>query len=306
LFKRHVQTVEVETFSYCNRVCSYCPNATYDRRSFTSFMPAEHLTKIARGLMEIDYDRSLVLSHYNEPLSHDAIVEQIALFRQIVPKASISIYSNGDYLTRSMFDRLAEAGLDDLFVSIHLGATEAYDDEKVLARVAKLSRELDIPADILRLERGKLIVAAFKTTALKKFVMFERNYNALGSNRGGSLPVLSYRAVREAPCFFPFHTFNVSYGGNISPCCQIRGDIPIYADTIIGNIGAFDSIFDAYGSAKAADWRRDLYAASPKSGPCQHCHEGIVPLDAAGNATRVAQLAAIAADPRRIVHADAV
>ena len=34
LFKTHVSNVEIETFSYCNRVCGYCPNATHDRRSF--------------------------------------------------------------------------------------------------------------------------------------------------------------------------------------------------------------------------------------------------------------------------------
>ena len=39
IFQRAVRMVEIEVFSYCNRRCWFCPNATIDRISKNIYMP---------------------------------------------------------------------------------------------------------------------------------------------------------------------------------------------------------------------------------------------------------------------------
>lgn len=279
LFKAHVGNVEIETFSYCNRVCPYCPNSQHDRRSFKTFMSQQNLDKLLQGLVAIDYGNQIVLSHYNEPMSNSKIIDHVSMFRKAAPRSTLSMYSNGDYLDRDMFDALVGAGLDNLVVSIHLGPTEQYDDKKVINRLMDMSRLLDIQAEIYHFDPGKMVHAKFNTKALKTFYMLENNFLILGQDRGGILENIQKPELRSAPCSYPFNTFNITYNGNISPCCQIRGDIPHFKDIIIGNLDSFASIFDAYGSKAAADWRRSLYTRSAKEGPCRTCTAGIVELD---------------------------
>jgi len=298
LFKAHVSNVEIETFSYCNRVCSYCPNAVHDRRSFKSFMSDRHLDMLIRDLAAIDYRNQIVLSHYNEPMADVRIIEHIARFRRAAPNALIALYSNGDFLDRDMFDALVAAGLTHLTISIHLAANEPWDDRKVINRLMEMSRKLNIPADLYHFHPGQAVHAKFRTDALKWFYMLENDFSRVGVDRGGILTHLPNLRPRLTPCFYPFNTFNVSYGGNISPCCQIRGDIPSFKNDIIGNLDGFETIFDAYGSDRAAGWRRHLYANSKKEGPCATCGAGTLDLDDATLARREQDLAALLAlDP---------
>ena len=290
LFKAHVSNVEIETFSYCNRVCSYCPNATHDRRSFKTFMSTAHMDMLLNGLGSIDYRNQIVLSHYNEPMADLKIIDHISLFRKAAPNAMIALYSNGDFLDREMFDALVGAGLTHLTISIHLAANDPWDDKKVINRLMDMSRKLNIQADLYHFHPGQAVHAKFRTGALTWFYMLENDFSKIGVDRGGLLKHLPNRQPRLTPCFYPFNTFNVSYGGNISPCFQIRGDIADFKNDIIGNLDDFATIFDAFGSERSVGWRRHLYANSRKEGPCQTCGAGTLDLDDATLAQRAEDL----------------
>src|SRR4051812_19388145 len=69
LFRRHVELIELEPTSYCNRTCSFCPNSFLDRRSEKLLMPDRAWRAIVSGLEAVDYDRTIVWSRYSEPLS---------------------------------------------------------------------------------------------------------------------------------------------------------------------------------------------------------------------------------------------
>nr|WP_272886729.1 radical SAM protein [Phenylobacterium aquaticum] len=111
----------METHSYCNRRCSYCPNVVGDRIGPNQFMPADILEKIYGGLEEINYDRYLILNYYNEPLADRSIIARISEARARLPNARIMIYSNGDYLDRAFIEELAERPR----LSAHLHPPEA-------------------------------------------------------------------------------------------------------------------------------------------------------------------------------------
>src|SRR2546423_3200780 len=97
LFRDHVELIEFETISYCNRTCSFCPNSFIDRRSEKLSMPDSAWAAILDGLRDVGYSRTLVWSRYSEPLSEPAIVGRIRQARAAAPRARICVNSNGDY-----------------------------------------------------------------------------------------------------------------------------------------------------------------------------------------------------------------
>ena len=76
LFKRNVRRVEIETHSYCNRRCGYCPNVVGDRLGENKRMTSEVWLLVLRNLQEIDYEYNFVLNGYNEPLTDRIILSQ--------------------------------------------------------------------------------------------------------------------------------------------------------------------------------------------------------------------------------------
>src|SRR5262245_26463889 len=62
VFSKHVELVEVETTSYCNRTCAFCPNSFIDRLSEKRIMPEITWKTIVQNLRDIDYSGSFVWS----------------------------------------------------------------------------------------------------------------------------------------------------------------------------------------------------------------------------------------------------
>ena len=99
LFKKSVKLVEIEIFSYCNRRCWFCPNASIDRRSENIYMESELYESILRDLGQIDYSGTVSFGRYNEPLADQVVVERIRQARAALPNATLHVSTNGDYLT---------------------------------------------------------------------------------------------------------------------------------------------------------------------------------------------------------------
>jgi hypothetical protein len=109
-FSQAVNWIEIETSSQCNRKCHYCPNSQIDRRSTNSFMDPAVFTRFVRNLQEINYAGTIALVGQNEFFMHEQNFEYLAHIRQSLPKCSIRLFSNGDYLDRERLDRVVASG----------------------------------------------------------------------------------------------------------------------------------------------------------------------------------------------------
>lgn len=270
VFAKAVQRVEVETHSYCNRRCNYCPNEVGDRLGENKRMTKAHWQLILANLREIDYAQNLVLQSYNEPLADRAIVERIREAKEALPKARILIYTNGDYLDREYLDSLSQAGLDYMHVSIHTRHDGTYSDVDALNLIAKLVRRLGYPIRYSQMLSQQVIVARIPHPRIDIEVR-SINYNLHGNDRAGVVTVVKKPPPRKAPCHFPFAHFYVGFNGNITPCCHVRGDLSSMSNYLYGNLDGFASIFQAWAGHTAAQWRKQLISPLIKQAPCTTC-----------------------------------
>ena len=269
-FAKSVSRVEVETHSFCNRRCNYCPNVVGDRLGDNKQMRPEHWQMIVANLAEIDYAGNLVFQSYNEPLADRAIVDRLREARAAAPRAKLMTYTNGDYLDADYLQALADAGLDYMHVSIHTRYNGKYSEVDALNLIARLVRRLKAKIRYKQFKVGSFIVAQIPHDSIEIEVR-AINYFEHGNDRGGLVEVVRKPPTRTAPCHFPFAHFYVGFSGNVTPCCHIRSDSPAHAEYLYGKLDDFGSIYEAWAGQVGAAWRRELITPLPKRGPCEHC-----------------------------------
>nr|VFJ43145.1 MAG: Radical SAM superfamily protein [Candidatus Kentron sp. DK] len=186
LFARSVSMVEIETSSYCNRVCWFCSNATYDRRSQKQFMDSSLYERILDELASIRYQQKISYSRYNEPLASPTILDRIREANRIIPGALLHLNTNGDFLDREYLDEIYAAGLRSMNIQVYLGNNAQYDHQRIkkqmFAKIAKLKLRHRVTKDVpgLRLESR----LDYRDMALR---IYGRNFAESGCNRGGTL-----------------------------------------------------------------------------------------------------------------------
>jgi hypothetical protein len=269
LFARFVEQIEVETTSFCNRTCSFCPNAFIDRRSEAHPMPADAWEAILAGLAEVRYEGTFVWSRYSEPLSERGILERIRQVRAAAPRCRISLNTNGDYLDGPYFADLCASGIDRVMVDLYM-----HDDapdtveysrgvhERFLARIERGGRvEIERPEMVGRVEAPIEVVTRVRNGRTMARVHV--------SDRGGLLTIGAKRQ-RTSPCFLPFKQLVIDWDGSIVPCCQIRSDAAAHAPAVVGRLGSNLGLVAGY--MRLGAWRRALAAYGPKVGPCATCN----------------------------------
>lgn len=275
LFKVSVTQVEIETFTYCNRACWFCPNSRIDRRSANTFMDEALYLRILSDLASIGYDGVVTYSRYNEPLADRVILTRLRQARAALPKACLSTHTNGDYLTRAYLDELREAGLNRLRVQVYLGNDDRFSDTRMLTRMSRRLNDLGLPYEFVLAAAGVRYMAAVRYEGME--VTFDaRNFDAMGVDRG-QLVTLAQPYTREAPCLVVFQHLYIDHDGSIVPCCNIRSDEPSHRDYVVGTLRDGRSLFEAYANGPLADWRRGLLTYGPKRKPCDTCRYEIPP-----------------------------
>jgi pyruvate-formate lyase-activating enzyme len=271
LFKTYVELVEVETTSYCNRTCSFCPNSFIDRRSEENPMPEACWEAIVDGLREVDYDGTMVWSRYSEPTSEDRLVERIRQVRRAAPKTRICINSNGDYLNRKYLDNLIDAGLNRLWIDVYIPDTEVYDDavahryhDRFLERIGRTARITGTRPEL----------ASYVDVPGLEMMIHVRNVASMVasdfSDRGGLIQ-LARKTSRVAPCYAPFKHLVIDWDGSVVVCCQLRSDTVKHASAVVAKIGQDGvGLVDAY--VALGPWRKSLKGFGPKAAPCGSCN----------------------------------
>ena len=230
---KEIRLIEIELFSFCNRTCVFCPNSYIDRLSDNKVLDIEAFKRLIQDLKSISYSKYISLSRYCEPLAHrDILDDRISYIRKHLPLVTIVANTNGDY----EYDGV---DIDELTVM-------DYDIKMTKENLGLLKRSTK-PYLVRKMRLGKL------------------------NNRAGALE-LKKKYVRDFPCYEPSYFMGVDYNGSVVPCCNMRSDVKLHEDFILGNIRK-SSILDIWNSPKAEKFRKDTREAKFSS-ICLACSKG--------------------------------
>ena len=283
LFKMSVANIEMEVSEFCNRACSFCPNALFDRRGLKGTMSDALYGRIMADLASIDYAGRICFHRYNEPLAdREYILGRIKECAQRLPRAHTKIYTNGDYLTADYLDDLHAAGLRELLATVYLGDTQKYDPDLMAQRFRARLEALGLPYEMMVEEPDYRLARVTHTGGLHVYYRGKNFENPIGEagqiqswDRGGSVESLS-TYQRRSPCLVVFNEMHIEMDGTVVPCCNIRTDNPEHRAYKVGQIGPDGSIFDVWCGAAMAAWRRRLLRFGPKDAPCRSCSFAVV------------------------------
>lgn len=187
--------VDIETAAECNRTCSYCPVARFPRNGQ---MPTDLFHSIIGQLRDMGFAGSLSFNFYNEPLLDDTLDDRISYARTHLPRATLVLISNGDYLDQPRLSQLFCAGIHMVSISLH--------DKKIAARIGAMIALLDT-------KTRKCV------TTIEMF-----NKDVALANRGGLIDLSKHK--RSSQLRWPYggcmavHDLEIDYRGRTALCCN--------------------------------------------------------------------------------------
>ena len=306
-----VTSLEIEIFSKCNRKCNWCPNSIVDRFSKNTYMSEEVYIKFLQDINKEIYnkeDLKLSYSRYNEPfLDIELLKKRVTQAKDIIPNIILECNTNGDILRKKGPEILDGLFLDILNImdydckgiehgkelfkkhkirTLTNNECEGYysdfkDKKHVLLGIHKqiklikyvsdwpITQEIQGRGGALINEGGKIeIISNYGNKGSKLKSIKSKSY----TTQKGHLSTVSEDNMRKEPCSYPTTGIFVDYNGSVTPCCNIRSDINIHKDFILGNINE-DSIDNIFNSKKATKFRDTLASKNWKKYPlpCKYC-----------------------------------
>ncbi len=269
LVKNSIKRVTVEVFSFCNRHCKFCPTSSGTRPSEQKYLSEDVYLRILQDLKSIDFDNTFMFHLYNEPLADRIILERIRQAKMLIPKATLYIATNGDYLSRNYIEALYTAGINTLYVSMYDAIKDLSERNSVKNIMEKMLAKLGLSADNEVYHKNLFYKVATNYRNMS-ITIISRDINNIGCDRGGLVNVFN-RPLRSSPCFAPFVDLDIDWQGNFLPCCNIYADNALHHAYITGNLHDGRSIFDHYVDQAIVHWRKELCHFYPKKNPCQSC-----------------------------------
>lgn len=262
IFNEYVTIVNIETSSYCNRSCSYCPVAYHGSRN-QRLMDDELFEKIVAELKAIDYRGIFTLSLFNEPLADRDILHRAAHIRRECPCSYIRFNSNGDYLDKDFLNELGRSGVNEMLITQHMNEGEVYTDQLALEKIDKFFKRMNMDYKVKKIVPGHNVTCDMLWNQMRLLVV-TNNWEIDGNDRGGEVKQLSLEQ-RTAPCCTPFREMTIDVDGNVRFCWNA------YINTeYMANV-ADKQLVDIYFSDEMVEIRREHLSWGTKKGICRGC-----------------------------------
>jgi len=242
--------LHIQTQSYCNAACTFCPYPFTSKVLPMGTMSWELYRKIIDEASQYDVQRCALLL-MNEPLLDRDLPARIKYAKERFPeRTEVMITSNGSVLTDEKIRGLIDSGLDRIKISIQGLDPEVYREtmgglkyDKTIAGVKKLIKAVRASPN----RRPKVVLSIVATGTNEREVRrFKLHWRLRGvkatsvvfENKAGNVRMkspmgqLSPQGLRPfKSCFRPFRTFYVLWNGDVIPCCADWGK-----KLVLGNV----------------------------------------------------------------------
>jgi len=229
--------VSIETTTYCNRRCWYCPNSIFERGLLENkkLLPATLFYKIVDELAELKFKGIFAPNLYGEPLLDERLIDFVAYARRKNPLIAIYIFTNGDYLTVDYYKNLVQAGVSVFIITRHSDEVSA-----TVTQVLQYRQEHGHDGVQLAFEKLSIIC-----------------------NRGGLIRQGTVSSPRDCRVLIP--EIAVDYQGNVILCCQ-----DYFSSVTFGNVGT-EKLIDIWKKPAYKRLRRKLQKGVFEPEICKKC-----------------------------------
>jgi hypothetical protein len=227
--RRALAFIEVEIGTYCNRVCTWCPNGWHDRGKERLSMADDTWRALLADLASRawgprGYAGRFAFHNYNEPMADPRLLERIADARRAMPDAKLRIYTNGDYLNPARVQELKRAGVDHVNVTLYPRDEDAFAPPDARA-IDRFLAKIDAVRGV-RGEKATKLVHSTRVGRMRVVVRVPKIEHY--TDRGGSVELVQLGAraklpqgVRTAPCDLPVSAAAIDVHGALKLCCHI-------------------------------------------------------------------------------------
>ncbi|MCR4925396.1 MAG: radical SAM protein [Clostridiales bacterium] len=237
-------SVHIFPMFYCNFKCNYCLHSLPDEKlkemNFVrQKMSMDVYKKAIDDMAEFNQKlKALIFAGHGEPLLHKDIAEMVKYAKQKDVAQRIEIVTNGSLLTNELSDKLIDAGLDRLRVSLQGITSEKYKEisavdidindivknleyfcskkksTEVYVKIMDIS--MDSPDDFDRFK--EMFKNACDISAVEYAIPFvnEVDYSNIGELSG---KCKQGNQNKSNICSMPFYMLVVYPDGTVTPCC---------------------------------------------------------------------------------------
>lgn len=256
-----IQNVQVQTISWCNRSCEFCPSQKFPRK--LELISLETYQRVLDELAAIGFAGRFSPFLQGEPLLDKRLPELVAMARKTLPRAKLLIQTNGDALTVEKGLALFEAGLHKLLIN-------GYDDREQLARLQNLVREIIGKRPDLKRNRpglGTMLRSESRDKIQREISIDNKTWWQVDTqeNWAGNIPGALAKPLQKS-CIRPFNQLYVHFNGNaVLCCCDWKGEV------VFGNL-LEKSLSEVWYGPVAAKYREKLARKDRRLKLCAVCN----------------------------------
>jgi radical SAM protein with 4Fe4S-binding SPASM domain len=241
--------IELSLIDVCNRKCVFCPKSdpavapdTYQK------MNMRLIEKFSEGLKKINYNGSVVLCGYGEPMLHKEIYE---ISKKLAEASFVEIVTNGDTLNKDQIKKLYDSNVNKLLISL-------YDGPEQVTKFKAMANAAQVPADFVILRN--------------RWFDEKEDYGLKLTNRAGTVKV-GVQDTKDTftSCFYPSYSALIDWNGDVFLCSQ-----DWQRRRTMGNI-MLEDFFDIWVGKTITQYRKNLLNGKRCNSPCTECNaEGTV------------------------------
>jgi radical SAM protein with 4Fe4S-binding SPASM domain len=225
--------IQIETNTACNATCVMCPYPEVSKEMKPGRMDAQLYEKILGECATEPAVWRLEPFLNNEPFTDVRMVDWIAMAKQRVPHAMVTVTTNGSLVTPKITDRLINSGLDAIWFSFNGATKETYEQIMGLSfdQVKKnIDYLLDKRPPSLRVYTNMIDTVPMRGEIADNVAYWQSRGVQSGSspfvNRAGNVrnfDQLNYRAHSAQParlCELLYRKMYIGYNGDVLLCCM--------------------------------------------------------------------------------------
>lgn len=206
-------TIKIETVFGCNLRCKFCGITAFPAKMEKQFISTEIVLHISKLIASQKWELRIEMGMRGEPTLHPDIVGIVQVLRNLNPKISITLYSNGKTLSEKLAISLLNAGLNILAVDCYGDTYQKYKEK--FAMLDPYTYGIDKDATIWK----KMNPNKFKLILLPDIDTPEGQSRVRKlNNQGGACSSLPEPLQRN--CYMPCKELVILHNGAIPICCK--------------------------------------------------------------------------------------